>query len=130
MNTGTLTILLVDDDCAIRALVSDCLEHAGYTVLAAADGIEAVNVFKQHQPDIALLLTDVVMPNMNGLDLADSVLALEASLPVLFISGDTMNADRGYGCVAKPFTYADLVGRVRHALDTSPHTLGSKAKAA
>ena len=88
-------------------------------MLVAADGVEGVNVFKQHQSDIALLITDVMMPNMNGLALADRILELESRLPVLFISGDALNADRGYGCVAKPFTSAGLVGRVRNVFESS-----------
>jgi DNA-binding response OmpR family regulator len=96
------------------------LEHAGYTVLVAADGVEGVSVFKQYQPDIALLLTDVMMPNMNGLDLADCVLEIDAQMPVLFISGNAQQADRGWGCVAKPFTPVALVNRVRQALNTPP----------
>ena len=123
---STLTILLVDDECAIRTLVRDCLEHAGYTVLVAADGVEGVNIFKQHQSDIALLITDVMMPNMNGLALADRGLELESRLPVLFISGDALNTDRGYGCVAKPFTSAGLVGRVRHVFGTTRRRTDNK----
>ncbi len=60
-----------------------------------------------------------MMPNMSGLALADRVLELESRLPVLFISGDALDADRGYGCVAKPFTSAGLVGRVRHVFETT-----------
>jgi CheY-like chemotaxis protein len=120
METKRTTILVVDDDHIIRKLVGAVLEHAGYTVLVASDGVEGVTAFKQYQPDIALLLTDVMMPNMNGLDLADCVLKIDALLPVLFISGNAQQADRGWGCVAKPFTPADLVNRVRQALNTPP----------
>jgi CheY-like chemotaxis protein len=112
MDTERRTILVVDDDRSIRGLVGAVLEHAGYAVLAAADGVEGVSVFKQYQPDIALLLTDVMMPNMNGVDLADCVLELDSQLPVLFISGNAQQADRGWGCVAKPFTSAALVSSV------------------
>ena len=82
----------------------------------ADDGVEGVSVFKQHQHDIALLITDVMMPNMNGLDLADCVLELDSQVPVIFISGNIQDADRGHGCMAKPFTPAAVVGRVKQAL--------------
>jgi CheY-like chemotaxis protein len=130
MDTKRKTILVVDDDRSIRRLVGTVLEHAGYTVLVAADGVEGVSVFRQYQPDIALLLTDVMMPNMNGFDLADCVLSLESELPVLFISGNAQQADRGHGCIAKPFTPAALVSRVRQALNTPPHQPQSQSRAA
>lgn len=121
MDTKRTSILVVDDDHTIRRLVGIVLEHAGYTVLMAADGVEGVAEFKRCQPDIALLLTDVMMPNMNGFDLADYVLELDSQLPVLFISGNAEQADRGHGCIAKPFTAAALVSSVRQALNTPPH---------
>jgi len=121
MGAKLTTILVVDDDCAVRTLVGAFLEDAGYRVLVAADGVEGVSVFKQHQSDIALLITDVMMPNMNGFDLADCVLQLDSQLPVIFVSGNVQGADRGHGCIAKPFTPAALVGRVRKALNAGRH---------
>jgi DNA-binding response OmpR family regulator len=109
-------ILVVDDNAAIRLLVRDFLEAAGYTVIVAADGEAALDFFSRNRAVIALLLTDVEMPIMNGLDLADRVLELEGNLPVLFMSGTTGVADRGYGCVEKPFHGAELVARVEVAL--------------
>jgi DNA-binding response OmpR family regulator len=126
----TTTILVVDDDRDIRTLVGAFLEDAGYTVLVAADGIEGVGVFKQHQSNIALLITDVMMPNMNGFDLADCVLELDSQMPVIFISGTIQHADRGHGCIAKPFTPAALVSRVRQALNTPPKQPQSQSSAA
>lgn len=120
MGTKRTTILVVDDDRAIRRLMEAVLEDAGYTVLVAADGVEGVSVFKQHQHDIALLITDVMMPNMNGFDLADCVLELDSQVPVIFISGNIQDADRGHGCMAKPFTPAAVVGRVKQVLNTPP----------
>src|SRR5689334_6059890 len=104
-------ILLVDDDDSIRRLVKKILEAAGYSVIAATDGDLGLETFRQHQKAIALLLTDVAMPKMNGLDLADSVLELDPALPVIFMSA-TECADRGYGYVAKPFRAAELLGRI------------------
>jgi two-component system cell cycle sensor histidine kinase/response regulator CckA len=108
-------ILLVDDDDSIRKLVKECLERAGYTVFAASDGNQGLDFFKQKQKEIALVLTDVVMPNMNGLDLADRILELDGTLPVVFMSG-TVAADRGNGCVTKPFGGSELVAKVRTVL--------------
>ena len=87
LDTETQTILLVDDDAAVRTLVTAFLESAGYAVLIAADGVEGLRVFQQHQDSIALLLSDVTMPKMSGLQLADSVLTLRPELPVLLMSG-------------------------------------------
>ena len=111
------TILVVDDDCAIRTLMRVVLERAGYSVLVAADGEEGLHVFRQHQDRIVLLLTDVTMPRINGFDLADHVLESDPQFPVVFISGDELKADRGFGCIAKPFKADELIGRVYEALE-------------
>jgi two-component system cell cycle sensor histidine kinase/response regulator CckA len=129
MDTKRRTILVVDDDRNIRRLVEVVLEDAGYSVVVAADGIEGVSVFKQHQPEIALLITDVMMPNMNGFDLADSVLELDSDLPVIFMSGNIYGADRGHGCLTKPFAAAAVVSSVRQALNTPPHQTQSQGRA-
>ena len=113
------TILIVDDNVDVRAFAKVFLEHAGYSVVTAADGEEGLRYYEMHQSSIVLLLTDVRMPNMNGLDLADRVLGLDSQLPVLFMSGDAWSADRGFGCVAKPFRSADLVERVSRVLNAS-----------
>jgi two-component system OmpR family response regulator len=109
-------ILVVDDNASIRRLVKVLLEAAGYTVIIAVDGEAGLDFFIRNRAAIALLLTDIEMPSMNGLDLADRVLELEENLPVLFMSGTTGNADRGYGCVAKPFRGEELVARVEGVL--------------
>jgi two-component system cell cycle sensor histidine kinase/response regulator CckA len=111
------TILIVDDNLDIRVFAQMLLERAGYSVVTAADGEEGLRYYKTHQSNIVLLLTDVMMPNMNGLELADRVLGLDSQLPVLFMSGDVWGADRGFGCVVKPFKSAELVARVNRVLD-------------
>jgi two-component system cell cycle sensor histidine kinase/response regulator CckA len=110
------TILVVEDDVDICALVRMFLENAGYRVITADDGEEGLRVYKRHQPSIALLLTDVRMPKMNGVDLADRVLQLDSHLPVLFMSGSAPQAKLRFGCLAKPFKSAELVGRVAQVL--------------
>jgi len=86
-------------------------------VHTAADGEEGLVCFERNRPAIALLLTDVMMPNMNGLELADRVLERCAHLPVLFMSGEAEVATRGFGCLRKPFKISELIGRVRELLD-------------
>jgi DNA-binding response OmpR family regulator len=113
-------ILVVDDNDLVRNAVKLFLEGAGYTVIVADDAALGLAFFKQYRAGIALLLTDVVMPNMSGLDLADRVLELDGKLPVLFMSGSANHADRGYGCVAKPFRGSDLVARIGAALQSPP----------
>src|SRR5690349_7344124 len=109
----TGAILVVDDQAEIRRLVGRLLEAAGYNVILAADGSVGLACFKRHRAAIALLLTDVIMPNMDGLELADHVTELDARLPILFMSGSDLNADRGYGCLPKPFTGEHLLSRVQ-----------------
>ena len=108
----TGAILVVDDDEGVLGLVKAFLEGAGYTVVTAADGADGLTFFERHQAAIALILTDVAMPNLNGLDLADRVLEINGKLPILFMSGSAHHADRGCGCMAKPFRGSDLLDRV------------------
>jgi two-component system cell cycle sensor histidine kinase/response regulator CckA len=110
------TILVVDDNCAIRTLVKTFLEIEGYTVLVAGDAAAAIDLYKEHRSTIALLLTDVMMPNMNGLELADHVLRLEPQMRILLMSASE-GASRGFGCIAKPFTPAEVIGRVGELLE-------------
>ena len=81
------TILIVDDNVGTRAFAKRFLEAAGYTVVTAADGEEGLRFYAEHQSKIVLLLTDVVMPNINGVELADRVLGMDSQLPVLFMTG-------------------------------------------
>jgi CheY-like chemotaxis protein len=109
------TILVVDDEPAICKLVKTLLELEGYGVLIAGDAETASEIYEKHSGEIALLLTDLRMPDMNGLQLADRILRWKPQMPVLFMSGSDA-ASRGFGCVAKPFTRAQLIGRVGEAL--------------
>jgi DNA-binding response OmpR family regulator len=126
-HTQRNTILVVDDDLGIRSLLKIFLEKAGYTVATAADGQEGLSFFVQYQSSIALLLTDVRMPNMNGIDLADRVLELDAQVPVLFMSGDAWNVSCSLGCLAKPFNSVELVTRVNQVVG-APSQRAEKAK--
>ena len=115
------TILIVDDDGQIRKLMQLFLELAGYTVILASDGREAVELFELNRCSIALTITDVSMPgDMGGFDVADFILDADPAMPLLFMSGTVPEADRGYGCLSKPFNYAEVCRRVRDALSATP----------
>jgi len=122
--TGTETILLVEDEAALSKVAKRNLDSAGYTVLAAADGDEALRLCAQHMGDIHLLLTDVVMPRISGRTLALELTKTRPTLKVLYMSGYTGNAighhgvlDAGTHFIAKPFTAANLARKVREVLD-------------
>ncbi len=130
---GTETILLVEDDEAVRDFGARQLRAFGYRVIEASDGPTALEALRQHD-DIQLLFTDVVMPGgMNGRELADAAVALRPGLRVLYTSGYTENAivhhgrlDPGAQLLAKPYRRADLDRAIRTALGrTEPgHTRG------
>ena len=112
------TILVVDDNMGVRGYTKLSLEDAGFDVITAADGEEALRLYQQHQLSIVLLITDVGMPNMNGFQLADRVLQIDTQLPVLFMSGRYAGiVFRGLECIAKPFQPAELVEKVKWALN-------------
>jgi len=121
--SGHETILLVEDEPSILALTSTLLERQGYTVLAASTPGEAIRLAKQHPGEIDLLMTDVVMPEMNGRMLAKNLLALYPHLKRLFMSGYTADViahhgvlDEGVQFIQKPFTMENLAAKVREAL--------------
>jgi two-component system, cell cycle sensor histidine kinase and response regulator CckA len=112
------TILVVDDEAEVRALVRDMLTAHGYTVIETGDPFEARRI-AESQP-IHLLLTDVVMPIMNGLELAKRIEAASPSTKVVLMSGYDTAAVKGSGrpLIAKPFRSSDLVNTIRQALDS------------
>ncbi|MEP7001932.1 MAG: ATP-binding protein [bacterium] len=121
---GVETVLLVEDEEGVRALGARILERHGYTVIEARNGRDALAVVSQHVGHIDLLLTDVVMPEMGGKQLAEALVARDAAIRVLFISGYTDGDISRRGeldpCTAflqKPFTARGLLGRVREVLD-------------
>jgi CheY-like chemotaxis protein len=117
------TILLVEDNAAVRRAVQRTLEGAGYHVLVGRDGQEGIDHLHAFRGHIDLVLTDVVMPNVSGPELADHVDRVRPSTPILFMSGYTAEhpmaeriARAGVGFIAKPFEIADLLARVRRAM--------------
>jgi signal transduction histidine kinase len=121
---GTETILLVEDDAQLRALARTILVRQGYQVLDAPTPTEALALCAGFARDIALLVTDVVMPQMNGRELARKVVEMRPGIKVLYMSGYTDNAivhngilDAGVAFLQKPITPVVFARKVRHVLD-------------
>lgn len=119
------TILVVDDDEAVRSLICVVLADQGYRVVQADSGEAAERLAMTHEHPIDLLVTDVVMPGMGGRVLAQRLRARHAGLKVLFVSGyvdderllqEVRRRDCGQGLINKPFLLADMVSRVRRVL--------------
>ncbi len=124
---GSETILLVEDDAQLRQLSSSVLSHCGYKVLVADGPEQGLAIAKANSQGLRLLITDVVMPGMNGRQLAEQIAKISPSTRVLYMSGYTNNAivhygvlDEGLWFLPKPFTLAALVSKVREVLDTNP----------
>jgi CheY-like chemotaxis protein len=124
---GTETVLLCEDDDAVRRMANEMLAAAGYTVLVARNGTQAREVARAHGRPLDLLVTDVIMPDTNGRALADQLQAAQPDLEVLFISGYTSNViahhgvlDQGVSFLQKPFNRRELLQHVRDILDRSP----------
>lgn len=121
---GQETILLVEDDIGVRGLTRQILEELGYAVLDAESGPKAILLTRRYTQPVHLLITDVIMPEMNGKILAEKLAVLRPGLKVLFMSGyaDTVIAshgvlDRGVAFLKKPFSTAELAQKVRAVLD-------------
>ena len=123
---GTETILVVEDEANLRYLARQYLEKQGYRVIEAADGAVAMQIAVAHEGVIHLLLTDVIMPGMNGRELAQRISEIRPNVKVLYMSGYTDNVvghngmlDAGVRLLQKPFNLRDLKSKVREVLDTS-----------
>jgi signal transduction histidine kinase/ActR/RegA family two-component response regulator len=121
---GQETLLVVEDEPEILSLAKRMLEKQGYQVLAAGTPGEAIRLAEEHAGEIDLLMTDVVMPEMNGRDLAKKMLSLYPDIKRLFMSGYTADViahhgvlDDGVYFIQKPFSAKDLTAKVREALD-------------
>jgi CheY-like chemotaxis protein len=130
---GRETILLVEDDAVLLQIMKEGLELKGYTILAAEDGEEAIDLSRKHAGDIELLLTDVIMPGMSGHELARRLLVERPRLRALFISGYTADfiARRNLrveemDLLAKPFSDEVLQARIRAVLDQSGAEAGPR----
>ena len=113
------TILLVEDEPAVRQLFAQALTRAGYRVHEARNGQEAMKVFDQHGDSIDLLLTDLRMPYMGGVELAQHLRARRRTLKLICVSGypGEAESDLTSDFLAKPFSRDDLLAKVREVLD-------------
>ncbi len=124
---GPETVLLVEDEPDVQELAEDVLKTWGYTVLKAGDPAEALGLAGRHDGPIHLLMTDLIMPGMDGRELADRLLVDRPAMKLLFMSGYTDAAiihheglDAGASFLQKPFTPDALVRRVREVLNQPP----------
>jgi two-component system cell cycle sensor histidine kinase/response regulator CckA len=128
---GTETILLAEDEELVRKLAREVLEMFGYKVLEASNGGAALLICERHEGEIHLLLTDVVMPEMSGRELADRLAKLRPEMHVLYMSGYTDNAvvhqgvlDAGTDFIQKPFAPEALASKIRKVLDRAEQEKG------
>jgi len=125
VSKGSETILLVDDEEGVRKLVAAVLGSGGYTVMEAANGSAALSVYEKNSHKIDLVLTDVVMPQMNGMDLGQRLAEKNPDLRVLYMSGygdgpvNTRPGEPPKAFLNKPFTPDILLAKVREVLDES-----------
>ncbi|HTK96171.1 MAG TPA: PAS domain S-box protein [Terriglobales bacterium] len=131
---GHETVLLVEDEDGVRALIRQVLHRNGYTVLQARHGGEALLLCERHQGKIDLLLTDVVLTQMSGTELAERLLKLRSDMRVLYMSGYTDEAIVQHGVLSpgtsflqKPFTNDALARKVREVLEAPPAAQSAKA---
>jgi len=122
---GRETVLVVEDNEMVRMLTCEMLKGLGYSVLEAASPAQGIEMVKGHSREISLLLSDVIMPDMNGMDMYRMMRSFLPELKILFMSGYTSDViahhgvlDEGLHFIQKPFTLNDLSHKVRHVLDT------------
>ena len=125
--TGTETILLVEDEESVREVSSRLLSRAGYTVVEAVDGRQALEIYSDRGADIDVIITDMVMPEMGGRELARRVRDMDPHIPIIFMSGYTDDdelrrsfLDRGSAFLEKPFTPELLLSRIREVVSARP----------
>jgi DNA-binding NtrC family response regulator len=115
-------VLTVDDNSDVLQILRAILHRNGFHVQVAADGIEGLECFHKHHDELCLVITDIVMPKMNGLELARAIRQIDAELPVLLISGHSAEYVKGdsspeFPLVRKPFSAADLLKAVNLAVE-------------
>jgi PAS domain S-box-containing protein len=122
---GSETIVLAEDDQIVRTIVCEMLKSLGYQVLTAENPDICFRIASEHQDEIDLLLTDVIMPGMNGIDLFKKLLQSRPGLKVIFMSGYTSDVvvhhgvlEQGLNFIKKPFSLNDLSGKIRQVLDS------------
>ncbi len=121
---GNEHILLVEDDSQVREFTKKILENYGYSVDSAVDGVDGLRCYKENQANIDILVTDMIMPKMNGVEMADAIRQENTSIKVLYISGYADNhvlqtdlQDEKIDFLQKPFTTRELLQKIRSILD-------------
>ncbi|MDZ7695681.1 MAG: ATP-binding protein [Deltaproteobacteria bacterium] len=119
------TILIVEDDVTVLYLTERILDHLGYAVLTSASPAEALTMAREYQGEINLLMTDVILPEMSGMDLAGEILKIRQNIKTMFMSGYTADIiarqgvlEKGMHFIQKPFTFDSLARKVREAMDS------------
>ena len=126
MPKGSEIILLAEDDTAVRNLARKILEASGYVVLETRNGREGLELCESHLGSIDLLVTDVVMPELGGRELAEGAIRLRPGLKVMFMSGHTQDVllkegiQKGVAFLQKPFTPIQFAQKIRETLDSGP----------
>jgi two-component system, cell cycle sensor histidine kinase and response regulator CckA len=136
LQKGTETVLLAEDEPAVRNPIVNLLSHQGYHVLEAANGVEALALAQEHAGrEIHLLLTDVVMPQMGGIELARQLSYLRPNTKILFVSGYSTDpflklgiADQDTQFMQKPFDPAAVARKVREVMDAQASTVSGLAR--
>lgn len=122
---GTETLLVAEDDPGVAQVTRGLLEGAGYVVIAAADGVEAVRLYRQHAQRINAVVMDVAMPRMTGAEAGARIRAIAPAARILFVSGSPAGAPSSFGVstpfVAKPYVPDELLRAVREMLDRPDH---------
>ncbi|HOY61689.1 MAG TPA: response regulator [bacterium] len=121
---GKERVLVVEDEPGVLKLVIRVLESSGYSAISAASADEAISICADSEYPVDLLVTDVVMPDVNGRELAERIRKLRPNIKVLYMSGYTENAivhhgilDKGINFISKPFNVEDFTRKVRDVLD-------------
>ncbi len=127
LNRGSETILLVEDEAVVREVIGQILEINGYIVLEAGSGPEALLLSQRQQTPIHLVLSDVVMPGMSGVELAVRLQAQRPEIKVLFMSGHPESSivhhgmlNPGVAFIQKPFRANQMIRKIRELLDGLP----------
>jgi CheY-like chemotaxis protein len=133
---GNETILLVEDDVAVRGVLVHGLEQEGYRVLSAANGREALDLFSTHRAEIELIVTDLIMPEMGGIALGEHLREIGATLPMVYISGYHQDMEKhssvdlplSRGFLLKPFNPQALAMAIRRTLTVQAKVAAAKAQ--
>jgi two-component system cell cycle sensor histidine kinase/response regulator CckA len=120
---NAICILVADDEDLLRSLMQEVLERNGYEVLTASDGAEALAVYSTNANRISLLVSDIKMPHLTGVEVAKRILAERPETRILLTSGTTVSPSPSVAFLWKPFTLDDFMTKVKDVLDSPPAIL-------